>query len=210
MVAWAIVGCDKPRGLNPKQVDVSVVEIAADKQLVRHDIVGDGEFAGKATFVLVDARNRHSVDLDVTLSGDLVDDRGQVVGAVAPASLRVPKGRHRLFALVDDKQGHRPTATGARIKVTGAHEAEHPPAVRIKEFFAHPDGERMMVSGTVANTARGAVKTIVIGAFYDGDGVPMTRPYTVLQLDGDTTHPVHFKSEPGAKTGFLFIGQTVY
>lgn len=205
-----LVGCEKPRSWEPTQVDPKLVKVASSRLVIRHDVMGEGKHEAMSTFVLVDAHNEHSADLEVTLGGELLDDSGKTLGTLEPASLRVPKGLHRLFALLETKQAHLPTATGARIEVKGAHESQHPPTVRIKEQFVHPEGDHIMSSGTVVNVGKGPVKAVVIGAFYDADDRPLTRPFMVMALDGDTSHPVHFRSTPEAKKGILFIGQTIY
>jgi hypothetical protein len=202
--------CSRPDRFQHTQVDPARFTIAGDKLVLRHDVVGEGKWAAMTTFVLVDVRNDHTVDSDVNVAGDLLDRSQQVVGRLRVEMLRVPAGSKRIFALVDDKNQHRPTATTARIRVVGATEATHPLSLSVEEGTVHQQGDHLIASARIFNRARRTTKAIILCGFYDADDRPMTRPFTTLQLDGDTSRAVDFQSPPGAAKGYIYIGDSVW
>ena len=216
MVAIALIagalGCqgDRPRPL--AYVAPSKIEIQQDLLTVRTDTVGSGKFEYHATFVLVDAVNHSDADSLVTLGGDLVDAKGEKVGSLRPDSLRIPPGVHRTYALIDSQNQARPTATGAKVTLISAVVPRDPDPVRVTDGHVYADGDGMMASGRVVNNAKRDLQIVVIGAFYDASGHPLTRPFTVMEIAGGSSHPVHFRSAAGpneAKTGYIFTGQVV-
>jgi len=211
LAAVAVVAaCDPPRRWKVVDVDPGLVDVASDQMTVRNDVVGVGEFAAPATFVLVDATNRHTVDLDVSLGGDLIDAQGRVLGALRVDSLRVPAGSLRTFALVADDNRVHAGAVSARLRVTGATENSFPAALGVSNGHVFQQGDHVIVSATVDNHARGHIRAIVLAGFYDAAGRPMTRPFTVMDLDGGTSHNATFPGPPGSAKGYIFTGQTLY
>lgn len=208
LIAGAI-GCEGDRPGPLAHVAPAKIEIQQKLLTLRTDTVGSGKFQHHATFVLVDAVNHSDADALVTLGGDLVDAQGNVVGALRPDSLRIPPGVHRTYALIDSKNQARPTATGAKITLVSAVIPREPDPVRVTDGHVYADGDVMLASGKVVNNAKRDLQIVVIGAFYDASGHPLTRPFTVMEIAGGTSHPVHFRSTPGAKTGYIFTGQVV-
>jgi len=209
-VAVAASACKKPKGWEEREVDYGLVEVAGDRVAVRHDTVGEGRFAAEATFVLVDAKNTHGEDLMVTLGGELVDADGRSLGDLGVESLRIPRGGTRMFALIDKERVKRAAATGARVRVVGAHVVEYVPPVQITDDRVVREGDRVSAYATVNNTKPRHVKVIVMAGFYDENDVPMTRPFTLMQLAGETTHPAEFHGPAGSHKGYLFVGEMVY
>ncbi len=211
LIASAI-GCEGKRPAPLEKVAPSQIEIQQDELTLRTDTVGSGKFEHHATFVLVDAVNHHDADALVTLGGDLVDPQGHKVGTLRADSLRIPPGVHRTYALIDSDNQARPTAIGATITLVSAVVPRDPEPVVVTDGHVYADGDVMMASGRVVNNAKRDLQIVVIGAFYDAEGHPLTRPFTVMELAGGSSHPVHFRSTPGprkAKTGYIFTGQVV-
>ncbi len=209
-VPMAAGGCKKPKGWARDEVDHGLVHVAADKLRLRSDTVGEGEFASKATFVLVDAKNTHDADLMVTLGGELTDESGAAVSDLGVESLRVPAGGTRMFALIDKQRLTRESATGARVRVVGAYEVDYAPPVQITDDHVVKEGDQLTAYATVRNTKPRYVKVIVLAGFYDENDVPMTRPFVLLQLAGETSHPAEFPGPPGAHKAYIFVGEMVY
>jgi hypothetical protein len=206
--------CRREQGDETREVDPALardlVRVRADRMNLRHDQVGQGEWATGATFVLVDVENTHGEDLMITLAGSLIDGGGQVVGTLRPASLRVPAGGVRTFALVDHEQQVRRAATGARVEVVGAHVPGYAPPVVITDGHVHSDGDRVVVTGLVRNTAEQGVRVIVLGGFHDARGVPLTRPFVDMYLAGNASHSLELVGPPGSVSGYAFIGDLAY
>jgi hypothetical protein len=209
-LGWAPAGCRRERDAGAREVDRRLVAIDTAHMNLRRDQVGQGEWATAASFVLVDAENTHGEDLMVTLAGSLIDGSGQVVGALRPASLRVPAGGVRTFALVDSEQQVRPQATSARVEVVGAHVPGYAPPVVVTDGHVHRDGDRVVVTGHVHNTAEQGVRVIVLGGFHDARGVPLTRPFVEMYLAGNASHPIELVGPPGSVSGYAFIGDLAY
>ncbi len=206
----AVAGCKRPKGWERREVDYSLVQIDREHQNLRTDTVGEGKFESQATFVLVDAKNSYKADLEVTLSGQLLDAGGHPVAKLRAESLRVPAGGVRLFALVDEKNQAHPEAVSARVDVVGAWSPDYPPPLVVTDGAVTHTGDRIEVAGTVHNTAERYVKVIVLAGFYDADGKPLRRPFTLMQLAGETSHPAEFVGPEGATKAYIFIGQYVY
>jgi hypothetical protein len=202
--------CRKRSAWEAREVEPGLVRLDTEHMNLRHDAVGHGKWASRASFVLIDATNTHTEDLMVTLAGELVDDQGAVVGILRPESLRIPAGGVRTFALVDHDQGERAQAAGARVRVLGAHAPGYPPPVRVTDGHVYRDGDRVVVSARVHNTADRPVRVLVLGGFYDRNGRPVRRPFTEMYLPGGDTHPAQFVGPPGSVKGYLFIGDMAY
>ena len=208
VVAGTAVACKRSEPQPPPPV--SDVELRTDRQRVLTGTVGTGKFESQATYVLVDANNTGPRDLLVTLRGNLVDDRGRPAGRLLAQSLRVPAGGMRMFALVDDQSAARPSAIGAEIEIAGALVPEYEPPVIVTDGRVDIDSDRAVAQGYVVNTAQRAVKVIVIAGFYDGEGNPLKRPSTQLEIDGGEKRGVQLVGPPGSKSAYLFVGEYGY
>ena len=186
--------------------------MAAPRPLPGHEVVYDVKdpYATSTTFVLVDAENGAGEGAYVTLSGELTDDGGGVIGTLKAQSLWVPAGERRLFALVDDERKERPASTSARIVVRGALVPESPPRARIDQLHAFDDYGKVVVQANLVNDADRIGKVVVIAAFHDANGRPMTRPFQIIEIDKKQTKTVQFVGPPGSKTGTIFVGDVVY
>lgn len=193
-----------------REVDPGLVRLDSERMLLRHDTVGHDRWASRASFVLIDATNTHGEDLMVTLGGELVDAQGAAVGTLRPASLRIPAGGVRTFALVDEAQVVRERAAAARVRVIGAHVPSYPPPVTVTDGNVYRDGDRVVVSARVHNTAPGTVRVLVLGGFYDQHGVPMRRPFTEMVLPGGGSHTAQFVGPDGSVKGYIFVGDMAY
>ncbi|HUH02362.1 MAG TPA: hypothetical protein VML75_10215 [Kofleriaceae bacterium] len=202
--------CKKPKTWGEPEVDRGLVEVDSAHQHLRSDVIGQGEFESRATFVLVDARNSHDEDLLVTLGGELVDGNGAVVGTLRPESLRVPAGLKRTFALIDDQNAERPGATSARVQVNGANVPSYAPSIGVDEIHVYEEGDHLLASARIANKAERPAKVIVLSSFRDEKGMPITRPFMLIELDGGTSRPVDFRGPPGATSATIFVGDTVW
>lgn len=203
-------GCSKSKAWNDREVAHERVRIDTATMNLRTDQVGHDEWESRATFVLVDANNDHGEDLLVTLRADFVDQSGAVVGKSTTYSLRIPAGGVRTFALVDDKQKPRPTATSARVEVLGAHAPDYPPPVQVTDGRVYRDGDRVVANAMIRNTAERPVYAIVLAGFHDKDGKALTRPFTPMYIPGDGKHPAEFVGPPGSVRGYIFIGDLKY
>ncbi len=202
----ALAACDAKEA---RQLDLDLIHISPDAQL-RTDAVGEGKFEERATFVLVDAANGAREGAYVTLTGELADASGAKVGELRTQSLWIPAGETRTFALVDRERQPRPTAASAKIHVRGAAVPSSPPPARVGELREIPDDGKLVVQGNLHNDAERGGQIVVIGAFHDAAGRPMTRPFAVLHVEPHTTQVVQFVSPPGAKRGTIFVGDAVY
>ena len=196
---------------------------------MRTDSVGSGKFLDTATFVLVDARNTASEGAYVTLAGELVDAGGAVVGELAMQSLWIPAGETRMFALVDTERKPRSTAKTARAKVRGAS-VKPAPLAHIEDFHSFDDNGRLVLQAYLVNDANRDSQVMVVGAFYDANERPMTRPFSVVRIkakqdpttpgncpDGDadllpmaSKCPIQLIGPRGATRGTMFVGDTQY
>ncbi len=135
-------GCAKSKPA--RQLDLDAIRVTGDARL-RTDTVGGGEFAEKATFVLVDAANTGAEGAYVTLGGDLTAAGGDVLGHLKPQSIWVPSGEKRTFALVDTERQPRPSSASARIVVRGALIPDEPPKARIADLHVFDDYGKTVV-----------------------------------------------------------------
>ena len=208
------VGCQRRAEPSERYLDESAlarsVAIDHDKLRVRTDRVGHGRWESEASFVLVDVESRHDQDLMVTLGGELVSSSGAALGPLRPASLRVPAGGVRTFALVDKQQRAHPAVADARVAVLGAFVPQYEPPVVVTDGHVYRDGDRVVVNARIRNTADGPVRVIVLAGFYDPDGMPMTRPFTDMYIPGHGQHTAEFVGPPGSAAGYIFIGDMVY
>jgi hypothetical protein len=192
-----------------RQLDLDAIRITGDARL-RTDTVGEGEFASRSTFVLVDAQNTATDGAYVTLGGDLTAASGEVLGHLKPQSLWVPGGEARTFALVDTERQPRPASASARIVVRGALIPDEPPKARIADLHVFDDYGKTVVQANLVNDAPRMGQIMVIASFHDADGRPMTRPFQMIEIDKSGTQPVQFVGPPGSKTGTIFVGDVIY
>ncbi|MDB4963037.1 MAG: hypothetical protein JWP01_3036 [Myxococcales bacterium] len=192
-----------------RSLDLDAIRVTGDARM-RTDTVGEGGFASTSTFVLVDAENASSTGAYVTLAGELTDSTGGTVGVLKPQSLWVPGGERRTFALVDTERVARPASTSARIVVRGALIPDEPPRARIEQLHVFDDYGKSVVQANLVNDADRLGQIMVIAAFHDADGRPMTRPFQMIQIDRKQTRPVQFVGPQGSKTGTIFVGDVVY
>ncbi len=207
LIALLGASCAKSRSDDPglaKEVRISPL------QTIRTDLVGHSEWERRATFVMVDADNLSTGELHVTLAGTLVDAGGRKVGALRPESLRIPPGGKRTFVLVDDQDSERPDAATAKIEVRGASPPRWEPSVRIEDGHIFNDHGKVMVAADVTNEADRPGKVLVFAGFHDADGKPLQRQHVVLPLGPEVTQTVRFVGPEGAKTGYLFLGDSSY
>ncbi|WP_428265398.1 hypothetical protein [Haliangium sp.] len=203
-------GCRRAQSWQEREVDYGLVQLDTAHMRIRHDVVGHDDWEGRASFVLIDAENRHDQDLMVTLEGSLRGADGTVLGPLRPASLRIPAGGVRTFALVEAEQREHAATDRAEVRVVGAFVPQYPPPVVVTDGHVYRDGDRVVVSGRVRNTGAGPVRALVIAGFYDRDGRPMTRPFTSMYIPGEGDHTAQFVGPPGSVKGYLFIGDLVY
>ncbi len=167
-------------------------------------------YATSTTFVLVDAENGATESAYVTLGGELTDDTGAIVGTLKAQSLWVPAGERRLFALVDNERKERPASTSARIVVRGALIPDSPPRARIEQLHTFDDYGKVVAQANLVNDADRIGKVIVVSAFHDARGKPMTRPFQIIEIDRKQTRPVQFVGPQGSTTGTIFVADVAY
>ncbi len=177
---------------------------------MRTDTVGEGKFASTATFVLVDAENTAGEGAYVTLTGQLTDGGGQVIGQLKPQSLWVPSHESRTFALVDTERVPRPAATSAKIVVRGAKVPLDPPRARIADVHTFDDHGKLVIQGNLVNEAERIGQIMVIGSFHDAHHQPMTRPFTMFDMNPHDKRFVQFVGPPGAVDAAIYVGDVVY
>lgn len=210
-----------------RELDLDLIKIETAQ--MRTDTVGSSPFVDTATFVLVEARNTASEGAYVTLAGQLIDDAGVVIAELAMQSLWVPAGDSRTFALVDSERKPRPTAKSARARVRGAS-IQPAPLAHLDDLHRFDDNGRIVLQAYVTNDAPRDGLIMVVGSFYDTNGRPMTRPFSVVKMaarqdpstpgdcpDVDTDlRPMASKctvrliGPRGASRGTMFIGDTQY
>lgn len=206
IVLLALFACSKHE--KAPQVDLEKIRIVGEARM-RTDTVGDGKFASQSSFVLVDAENTSETGAFVTLGGAFTDATGTALGPLKPQSLWIPAHEARTFALVDAKRIPRPTATSAQVEVRGARIAS-PPRAQISELHVFEDGNKAVVQAALTNPADRRGTVIVIAAFHDKDGTPMTRPFTVYELNAQQKINVQFVGPQGSARGTVFIGEETY
>lgn len=201
------LGCSHSRPA--RNLDLDQIRVLDDAWL-RTDVVGDGKFASTASFVLVDAENTAAEGAHVTLGGELTDASGITVGELKAQSLWIPAHEARTFALVDRQRVPRPTAAAARIKVYGAVIPDEPPRAQIAELHSFDDRGKIVVQAYLVNTADRPGQIMVIGAFHDAHGQPMTRPFQLIEIAAHDRRVVSFVGPDGSTRGTIFVGDTVY
>lgn len=207
LVLVALLGCEAHKS---RELDRDLIEVSPDARL-RTDTIGEGsKFEEQATFVLVDADNHGTEGAYVTLDGDLADASGTVVGTLKPQSLWIPSGEQRTFALLDRDRKPRPTAAAARIHVRGASIPASPPAARVDEIRELVDQGRIVVQGTLHNDAERAGQIMVVASFHDDTHHPMTRPFSLVRVEGKGQTAVQFVGPEGSKHGTIFVGDIAY
>lgn len=192
-----------------RNLDLDQIRVLDDARL-RTDVVGEGKFASTASFVLVDAQNAASEGANVTLGGELTDASGATVGELKAQSLWIPAHETRTFALVDTQRAARPTAAATRIKVYGAVIPDEPPRAQIAELHSFDDRGKIVAQAYLVNTADRPGQIVVIGAFHDAHGQPMTRPFQLIEIAPHDRRVVQFVGPEGSTRGTIFVGDAVY
>jgi hypothetical protein len=205
LIGLYAAGCAKQE---TRQLDFDKIRVTSDAKL-RTDTIGDGKFTDLATFVLVEAENTSEQGAYVTLAGELTDGAGTRVGELRAQSLWIPGGELRTFALVDKQRKPRPDARAAKIYVRGAQLAQAPPAT-VLGLRQVDDVDKVLVQASIKNEAKRAGNIMVIATFYDANGKPMTRPFSLLWIDKQSELPVQFVGPIGSKRGTIFIGDIAY
>lgn len=206
LLGIAAVACG--RDAPAQHVDLDQIRVI-DNARLRTDTVGDGRFAETATFVLVDAENASATGAYVTLGGALTDAGGAAIGALKAQSLWIPAGEARTFALVDADRKPRPATTSAQVEVRGALIAD-PPRARITDLHRYDDHGQLVLKASLVNDAPRIGRIIVIAAFHDREGRPLTRPFSLVELGAQRTQTVQFVGPPGAARGTIYIGDETY
>ena len=202
----ALAACEKSAN---RKLDLDTIVVTPDARL-RTDTVGEGAFARRATFVLVDAENTSKDDAYVTLGGQLTNAGGAQVGELKPQSLWIPAGETRTYALVDRAQEPRADASAARVVVRSATIPEFKPAAHVDQIREVADDGKLVVQGVLHNDADRRGEIEVIATFHAADRTPMTRPFTLLHVPAHSDQPVQFVSPPGAAHGTIFVGDLSY
>lgn len=204
LIVAILCGCEKSRPL--EKVDPSLLAIGTNVT-VRTDTIGMDQHETTSTFALVDADNKGDRAARVTLGGVLVDADGQEVGRLRAETLWIPPRGRRTFALVDDEEASRPTATTARIDVRGAVHPRHDEPVKIEQGHVWKDGDRVVATAMVVNTADRPCTAVVLAGFHDQDGKPLMRPFSVFPIGGKIERPARFVGPSGSTTGYIFVGK---
>jgi len=206
-LACGAVGCSRSRPA--RALDLDAIRIPGAARM-RTDVVGDGAFSSTATFVLVDAENTAAEGAYITLGGELTDPAGATVGQLKLSSLWVPAHGIRTFALVDTERVARPTASAARIKISGSLIPDEPPRARITDLHSFDDRGKIVVAAYLDNAADRPGQIMVIGAFHDARGQPMTRPFQLIEVAAHDRQVVQFVGPVGSTRGTIFVGDVIY
>jgi hypothetical protein len=204
IILLLLAGCEKPPPL--EQVDPSQIAIGPHIN-VRTDTVGHDEFEKQSTFALVDATNTGDRPAHVTLGGVLVDGDGHELGTLRAESLWIPPRGRRTFALVDAADQVRPGATTARIDLRGATRPRHDEPIKVEQGHVWSDQGRVVATGMVVNTADRPCHAVVLAAFHDATGLPMSRMFSVFPIGAKIERPTRFVGPVGSTTGQIYIGQ---
>lgn len=208
-VLAAASACKEP-GWSTPELSYDLVQLASDRMVLVGGDVGEVRWKTRATYVLVEARSSADQDAMVTLTGELRDAQGKAVGRLRKESLRVPAGGSRVFALVEDQQREVAGATTAHVVVVGAMPVGYEAPVVVKDGRVFKDGDRAVVGGNVVNTANRPASAIVLAAFFDDKGAPMSRPSTLFKLDGESKRGIQVVGPPGSVSASLFVGEVTY
>lgn len=212
-LSLALVGCKKSASWGGKKLDASAVHVATDRLHLRQVKVGlEPQHQSVATVVMVDVRNDHDKDVDVTLDGKLFDAGNKPIGTLTKQSLRIPKGATRLFALVDSEAKERKAAAGASIEVEGVHEVKSASEIHISGVKVYKDKnvDRVILQAKVDNTGKASVRTLILCAFYDKDNVPLSRPFSELRLKVGESQAVQFIGPEGSVRADIYPGETFW
>ena len=208
---FTLPACERTdKSSSPSESASTLVTLAMDRMIIRHDTVGSGQHATQATFVLVDALNNHSRELEVTVGGTLVDSAGTSLGGLRKESLRIPPRASRVFALVHNDDRRRGDATSARLNVTGATPPAHPHPIALTDGNVYRDGDRVVAAAYVTNTSHRPARVLVLAAFLDDKDTPMTRPFSEIVLKPEEKHPVQFVGPDGSRKASIYVGPVVY
>jgi hypothetical protein len=225
-IATCAVGCDRVPGsekiptdriavVGEAQLRTSIVggtmspeELAARRKLgERTEDLGDGK-AVEASYVLVDAANESGKDAYVTLDGTL---RGDGKSATLKAeSLFVPAGETRTFLLLDDALAPQRWATGVEVKVSGAFVAKWPPPITITDVKVETVGDHVVATATIGSTADRDGRGIVLAAFYDERGKPLSRGHSLHALVPGKTEVVRYAGPPHSTSAKVFAGESTF
>ena len=170
--------------------------------------VGAGVSETKASYVLVEVKNNGPVTAIVGLEGELLDIADVSLGPLRVESLRMGPGERRLFALVDNKVQSLSNATSAAVRIYRAIKPPRPAPVETSMVNLFSDEGRAVVKGMVSNVTAANVSTVVLAAFYDSKGEPISRQGTMLKLDAKGARSVQFVGPKGSAGAELFIGET--
>lgn len=202
----ALVACSTREKAD--HIDLDLIRIVGEARM-RTDTVGDGKTASTSSFVLVDAENTSPTGVYVTLGGSWTDASGNAVAPLKPQSLWIPPSQTRTYALVDNARKPRPTATSAKLEVRGALIAP-PPRAQITDVHVFDDHGKSVIQAQLANEADRLGHVIVIASFHDKDGTPMTRPFTLYDLNPKQKVTVQFVGPEGSTRAQIYIGDETY
>ena len=186
------------------------MEVQGAKMTLHTGEIGIGKYEKQATYVLVDAKNTSSSDMNVSLGGAFLDKKGTKIGTLKPDSLRIPAGQVRTFALVGDTRSTLPEAAQATIEVTSAVRLNYGEQFVISDLHQYPDGNRIVVAAYVQNKVARIGKVLVFATFYDDKGRPMKRPSSVFHLERKARRGVQFVGPQGSVRATMSIGAIVY
>jgi hypothetical protein len=207
MFVMAVAACEPAKPA--RSLDFELIKVLPDARL-HTDTIGEGKFAERATFVLVDAENTGHDGANVTLAGGLADASGAEVGKLKAQSLYIPPGEQRTFVLIDAERKPRPTAATASIFVRGAQIPSSPPRSSVEHIREIEDNGKIVVQATVGNSADRAGTFMVIASFHDADSTPMERPFSLIRIEAHQQQGVQFVGPVGSKHGTVYVGDAVY
>jgi hypothetical protein len=193
---------------NTEHVNLDLIKIVGEPRM-RTDQVGEGKMAETSSFVLVDAENTSDTGAYVTLGGAFRDAGGKDLGSLKPQSIWIPKHDSRTFALVDYGRKPRPDAVGATIEVRGALIASEPRA-KIAELTTKDDDGLVVARAQLVNDSDRIGRVLVLAAFHDKSGTPMTRPFSLVEIQPKSKQPLQFVGPPGSVRGTIYIGDESY
>ena len=208
-ILFALIAC-RGSDWSAPEVSYDLIHVDADRLAIKTGPVGLDKRKSNATYVLVEAKNTDTRDLAVTLTAELLDKDKKVVGKTRRESIRIPAGGSRLFALVDDKQVERPTATGARVDVRGAEVVDYPAPFVITDGHVYSDQDRAVVAGYLVNNADREGKAMALAAFFDEKGRPMKRTSTLFAIAAKGKRGMQMVGPDGSRGAYLFIGEVQY
>lgn len=210
-VAAACPDPPEPSASEGRAIDPDAIRVRADSIAIQTGEIGLGQEREEATYALVDAKNEGEEPARVTLGGALTSSGGERVAKLREETLRVPPGAQRTFALVadDDRARPRADAANARLERARAAVAEPPLAVTDGNVYRdrdHEGNERAVVKASVENRGDGRARALVMAAFHDGEGRPLERPFTAVEIDGGEDRSFRFVGPPGSARGMIYVG----